>query len=184
MADAGGKSVIRVFVSSPADVMAERERVDRIASRLNAAFAGAVEIQTLRWETEYYTADSTFQRQIADPGACDVVVSLFWQRLGSELPPDFDRMRDGRPYPSGTVYELVKALQASAQSSRGLPHVFVYRKIADVAVPMTDRERYRQAHEQREAFLAFWEEWFVSEQGHFKTAYNTFQTTDDFEAKF
>lgn len=184
MADAGGKSVIRVFVSSPADVMAERERVDRIAARLNAAFAGAVTIETLRWETEYYTADSTFQRQIADPGACDIVVSLFWQRLGSELPPDFERMRDGRPYPSGTVYELVRALQASTQSSRGLPHVFVYRKIADVAVPMTDRERYRQAHEQREAFLAFWEEWFVSEEGHFKAAYNTFQTTDDFETKF
>ena len=68
-----------------------------------------------------------------------------------------------------------------ARSDNGLPHVFVYRKMADAAVPMTDRERYRQAHAQREAFLAFWEEWFVSEQGHFKAAYNTFNTTDDFE---
>jgi tetratricopeptide (TPR) repeat protein len=184
MADAGAPPLIRIFVSSPADVMAERERVDRIAQRLNAAFSGTVQIETVRWETHYYTADSTFQRQIADPGACDIVVSIFWQRLGSELPTDFARMRDGRPYPSGTVYELVKALQASTQSPRGLPHVLVYRKTADAAVPMTDRERYRQAHEQREAFLAFWEEWFVSPEGHFKAAYNSFHSTDEFEATF
>jgi tetratricopeptide (TPR) repeat protein len=184
MADAGDKPLIRIFVSSPADVMAERERVDRIAQRLNAAFAGSVELRTVRWENNYYTADSTFQRQIVDPGGCDIVVSIFWQRLGSELPPEFERMRDGRPYPSGTVYELVKGLQASAQSTHGLPRVLVYRKTADAAVPMTDRDRYRQAHEQREAFLAFWEEWFVSEEGHFKAAYNTFGTTDDFESKF
>lgn len=184
MAQPGEKSVIRIFVSSPADVMAERERVDRIAQRLNAAFADSVELQTVRWENNYYTADSTFQRQIVDPGGCDIVVSIFWQRLGSELPPEFERMRDGRPYPSGTVYELVKGLQASAQNTHGLPHVLVYRKTADAAVPMTDRDRYRQAHEQREAFLAFWEEWFVSEEGHFKAAYNTFGTTDDFESKF
>ncbi|BAT61709.1 photosystem I assembly protein Ycf3 [Variibacter gotjawalensis] len=185
MADAGAKTTtVRIFVSSPGDVQAERERVDRIAQRLNAAFLGAVHIETVRWERSAYTADSTFQRQIVDPGACDLVVSIFWQRLGSELPPDFERMRDGRPYPSGTVYELVKGLQASQQSAGGLPHVFVYRKMADAAVPMTDRERYRQAHEQREAFLAFWEEWFVSEQGHFKSAYNTFNSPDDFEEKF
>jgi eukaryotic-like serine/threonine-protein kinase len=92
-------------------------------------------------------------------------------------------MPDGRPYPSGTVYELTKALRAAANNPGGLPHVLVYRKTADVAAPITDRERYRQFHEQREAFLAFWEEWFVSAQGHFKAGYNTFQTTDEFEAR-
>jgi tetratricopeptide (TPR) repeat protein len=183
-AQTGTETTIRIFVSSPGDVLAERERVDRVAQRINAAFLGAVHIETVRWERSYYTADSTFQRQIADPSACDLVISIFWQRLGSELPPDFERMRDGRPYPSGTVFELVKGLQASQHSTKGLPHVFVYRKMADAAVAMTDRELYRQAHEQREAFLAFWEEWFVSQEGHFKTAYNTFNTTDDFEEKF
>ncbi|MCC7346451.1 MAG: ATP-binding protein, partial [Variibacter sp.] len=184
MAEPGKPPIIRIFVSSPADVMAERERVDRIAQRLNAAFAGTLEIQTVRWENNYYTADSTFQRQIPDPGACDILVSIFWQRLGSELPPDFEPMEDGRPYPSGTVYELSQGMKAAAHNARGLPQILVYRKTADAAVPMTDRERYRQAHVQREAFLAFWEEWFVSEQGHFKAAYNTFGTTDDFESKF
>ncbi|MGO9238908.1 MAG: AAA family ATPase [Methylocella sp.] len=175
---------MRIFISSPSDVLAERERVDRVVQRLNAGLGGAVRIETKRWETDYYTADSTFQSQITDPGVCDLVVSIFWQRLGSELPSDFERMPDGRPYPSGTVYEIARALKARAESKRGLPDVLVYRKMADAAVPMADREKYRRAHEQREAFLAFWEEWFVSESGHFKAAYNTFETTDQFEREF
>jgi eukaryotic-like serine/threonine-protein kinase len=175
---------MRLFISSPSDVFPERERVDRVVQRLNAGLGGAVRIETERWEGNYYTADSTFQSQIVDPGLCDLVVSIFWQRLGSELPPEFERMPDGRPYPSGTVYEIARALKARADSKRGLPDVLVYRKVADAAVPMTNRERYRQAHEQREAFLAFWEEWFVSGTGHFKAAYNKFETTDQFEREF
>ena len=41
----------------------------------------------------YYTADKSFQEQIPDAAAADLVVSVFWSRLGSELPPDLDRLR-------------------------------------------------------------------------------------------
>ena len=41
-------------------------------------------------------------------------------------------MPDGRPYPSGTAYELLTALDGSKQS--GVPDVYVFRKTADAAL--------------------------------------------------
>jgi tetratricopeptide (TPR) repeat protein len=174
---------VRLFVSSPGDVLPERDRVDRVVRRLNAGLQNAVTIEAVRWEHQYYTADRTFQTQIADSGACDIVVSIFWQRLGTPLPDDFERMPNGDPYPSGTVYEVMKAIEARAKSANGLPDVLVYRKLADAVTSVADRERYQLAHEQRLAFLNFWDRWFFTSQGQFRAAYNTFDTTDEFEEK-
>jgi eukaryotic-like serine/threonine-protein kinase len=178
-----GTRIIRLFVSSPGDVLPERDRVDRVVRRLNAGLQKSVRIETVRWEHQYYRADSTFQTQITDAGKCDIVVTIFWQRLGTPLPPDFERMPNGEPYPSGTVFEVMKAIEARAKSEKGLPDVLVYRKLADAATPLVDRERYRLAHEQRQAFLDFWDQWFFTAEGQFKAAYNTFETTDEFEEK-
>ncbi|MFO1148284.1 MAG: ATP-binding protein [Alsobacter sp.] len=174
---------VSIFVSSPSDVMAERERVDHVVARLNASLRGSVVLETVRWEQGYYRADSTFQAQIVDPASCQIVVAIFWQRLGTPLPPGFETMPDGRPYPSGTIYEMVKAVEACRRNPDGLPDVLVYRKVADAAVSITDRERYRLAHEQRELFLTFWDEWFLTPAGQFKAAYNTFESTDDFDGR-
>src|ERR1700744_22646 len=97
---------IRIFVSSPSDVDHERSRISRVVERLQGEFAGVAKLETVRWETQYYRAHDTFQNQIPRAADCDIVVALFWSRLGSELPPQFPRMEDGEPYPSGTAYEV------------------------------------------------------------------------------
>jgi Novel STAND NTPase 1 len=102
-----------VFVSSPTDVAAERGRVQAIAATFNREYQGLVSFETVLWEEHFYKADRSFQPQIAESVACDIVVSIFWTRIGTELPADFARMPDGRPYPSGTAYELLTALDAS-----------------------------------------------------------------------
>jgi eukaryotic-like serine/threonine-protein kinase len=107
------------------------------------------------------------------------VVSIFWTRIGTELPADFSRMPNGKPYPSGTAYELLTALEAS--KAKGVPDVYVFRKTADAILPMADAERRRQAQTQVEALEAFWSEWFRSEKGDFKAAFQNFPTTDAFE---
>jgi WD40 repeat protein len=173
---------IRLFVSSPADVAAEREAVGRVIERLDSAFRFAVHLRTIRWEQDYYTADKTFQAKIENPQSCDLVVSILWSRLGSELPPDFERMPDGRPYPSGTVYELLKALEAKGQ--RGVPDVLVYRKTLGVVTPVEDPSAAQRVQDQLAAVHRFWTERFVSEQGHFLAGYHSFKTTEEFEAQF
>jgi hypothetical protein len=176
--------VVRVFVSSPSDVAPERGRVQAVAAKLNREYEGLVRFDTVLWEEHFYKADRSFQPQIdriGQPGACDVLVSIFWTRVGTELPADFARMPDGKPYPSGTAYELLTALEASKQ--KGIPDVYVFRKTADAALPTADAERRRQAQTQLDALEAFWSEWFKSEQGHFKAAFQTFASTDEFESQ-
>ena len=110
---------VKLFVSSPGDVAPERGRVEAVVAKLNRDYDGLARFVTVLWEENFYKADSTFQAQIPEAAACDIVVSIFWTRIGTELPPDFARMPDGRPYPSGTAYELLTALDALQAS--GVP---------------------------------------------------------------
>ena len=171
--------IVRVFVSSPGDVAPERGRVQAIAAKLNREYEGLVSFETVLWEEHFYKADRSFQPQIMELVACDIVVSIFWTRIGTELPSDFARMPNGQPFPSGTAYELLTALDVSR--SKGLPDVYVFRKTADAPIATADAERRRQAHTQLDALEAFWSEWFKSEQGQFKAAFQSFDSTDAFE---
>jgi tetratricopeptide (TPR) repeat protein len=171
--------VVRVFVSSPIDVAPERGRAQAVAAKLNREYEGLVKFETVLWEERFYKADRSFQPQIPESVACDIVVSIFWTRIGTEQPADFPRMPDGRPYPSGTAYELLTALEAS--KSKGVPDVYVFRKTADAPMPTADAERRRQAQAQLDALEAFWSEWFKAEKGQFKAAFQSFASTDGFE---
>jgi eukaryotic-like serine/threonine-protein kinase len=171
--------VVKVFISSPIDVTAERGRAQAVMAKLNRDYEGRVRFEAVLWEEQFYTADRSFQAQIFEAAVCDIVVSIFWTRIGSELPSDFRRMPRGRPYPSGTAYELLSALMAS--KDKGVPDVYVFRKTADVTLPTADAGRRRQAQTQLDALEAFWSEWFKSEAGEFKAAFQTFASTDAFE---
>lgn len=89
----------RIFISSPSDVFAERERVERVIVRLNGEFGGDL-LEAIRWERSYYTAAKTFQDQIPLPSQTDLVLCILWKRLGFELPADY-RRPDGTT-PTGT----------------------------------------------------------------------------------
>lgn len=176
---------VTIFVSSPSDVMPERERAARVIDRLHSRFRERVKIKPVFFEdTEtYYTADKSFQEQILDAGQADLVVSIFWSRLGSELPSDiFGTMPDGQPYPGGAVYELMQALKA--KQLRSLPDILVYRKIADTGISVTDPAQRRLRNAQLDAFEVFWHQWFVSREGHFRAGFQTFQQADEFEKLF
>jgi tetratricopeptide (TPR) repeat protein len=170
---------VRVFVSSPKDVAPERGRVQAVAAKLNREYEGLVRFETVLWEEHFYTADKSFQPQIPEAVASDIVVSIFWSRIGTELPADFPRMPKGKAYPSGTAYELLTALEAA--KAKGVPDVYVFRKTADATLPTADLERRREAQTQLDALEAFWSEWFRSDQGGFKAAFQNFLTTDAFE---
>jgi hypothetical protein len=57
---------MRLFVSSPSDVAPERARVEVVAARLNGEYEGLEQIEVIRWETGFYTADRPFQQAISD----------------------------------------------------------------------------------------------------------------------
>jgi tetratricopeptide (TPR) repeat protein len=172
----------RIFISSPGDAQFERQRVDRVVARLNGELAGAARLVSVRWETEFYRAHDTFQKQIPASADCEVVVAIFRGRLGTALPPDFEPMPDGAPYPSGTAYEVLTAI-AKRQKGGELPDVFVFRYPDPPLVRLDDAAKEEETRRQWEGLKAFFARWFQTPDGHFKAAFQTFTSTDDFEAQ-
>src|SRR5262245_27397044 len=177
---ADGAREVRVFVSSPGDAQFERMRLERVTERLNGEFQGIVHILPIRWETEFYKAHQTFQAQIPEAAQCDIVIAIFRSRLGSVLPADFRRMANGEPYPSGTAYEVLTAIDAS--KAHGLPDVYVFRFPQPPSVQLDDPKR-AEIETQWEHLKAFFDTWFKTPKGEFKAAFQSFASTDDFEAQ-
>jgi hypothetical protein len=175
--------VFRLFVSSPSDAATERRRVENVVSRLNGEFAGLARLEAIRWETEFYRAHATFQTQIPEAAQCDLVVGVLRWRLGLPLPGDFpSHLPDGAPYPSGTAYEILTAID-KRRAGGELPDVFVFRYDGgppSVRIGQSDAEEIAR---QWSALGGFFEKWFRTAQGQFKAAFNSYGSEDDFEAQ-
>ena len=172
--------VVKLFVASPGDVMQERKRLDAIVAKLNTAFAAAARFDCIRWERSFYKANLNFQEQIPEPAGCDIVIVIFGDRLGSELPEDFSkRLPDNSPYPSGTAYELLSAVAAADQHEK--PDVFVFRKaVGPVSAPVPDASEDADRLEKKR-LDAFFDRWFRTEAGGFRRAFQEFVDPDDLE---
>ena len=131
---------VRVFVSSPGDTHFERMRVERVVERLNGEFSGVAKLEAIRWESKYYQARTTFQQQIPEAADCDLVIAILRHRLGTELPDDFPTMPNGEPYPSGTAYEILSAIEASKQKIRS-------RRLCVPLQRAADRQARRRGHQ-------------------------------------
>ena len=175
------EQVLRLFVSSPGDVLPERQRVDLVVERLNSEFEGLVRIETVRWETSYYSAHDTFQKQIPEAANCDVVVAIFRTRLGSKLPSTFPTQPSGEPYPSGTAYEVLSAMEWR-KAGKDLPDVYVFRypKAPSVELDAPNREEIAQQWGQLKGFF---DTWFLNQSGEFLAAFQDYSSTDDFAKK-
>jgi eukaryotic-like serine/threonine-protein kinase len=171
---------VRVFVSSPGDVQFERSRLQRVIERLNGEFQGLAQLSVFRWETEFYKAHDSFQPQIPEAADCDIVFAIFRARLGSPPPDNFRRMKNGEPYPSGTAYELLTAMDAA--KAQGIPDVYVFRFPDPPSIRLDDPNR-AEIEEQWERLKAFFETWFRTPEGQFKAAFQTFSSTDNFETQ-
>src|SRR5262249_14381 len=155
-------------------------RLQRIMERLNGEFQGVGRLSAVRWETEFYKAHATFQAQIPEAAQCDIVIAVFRARLGTELPADFPPMENGEPYPSGTAYEVLSAIDAA--KGRGLPDVYVFRCPQPPNVQLDD-PRNAQIEAEWTRLKQFFETWFRTRTGRFKAAFHTFASTDEFEVQ-
>jgi hypothetical protein len=164
---------VKAFVSSPGDVAVERERIDLVTRRLNEAFAGLVEIETIRWERKFYSSHAGFQDQIPPAAGSDLVIAIFWSRLGTPLPESFARMAGGERYPSGTAYEVLTAIEERKKGDR--PDVYVFRKT------QPPEDMGEEAKAQWMDLNGFFSRWFQAPDGQYLRAYHRFQTADEFE---
>ena len=174
---------LRIFVSSPSDVAAERARVKPVADRLNGQLEGVVRLEVLRWEDAFYTAAHSFQeaidQAIGNMSQTDMVLCIVWKRAGLKLNPAIWRRKDGSAYESGTVLEYETAVEVSRERA-GVPDVFLFRKSAPVVY---DADRVAEQLEQYQLLQAVWKRWTESEEGYNTAGYQSFADPDDLERK-
>jgi hypothetical protein len=170
---------LTVFISSPGDVIPERRVIKKILEQLNREFSGQLVLIPILWEEDPLLASETFQSQIHPPSETDIYIGIFWSRLGSPLPQDITR-EDGSRYLSGSEYEFEDAMAGFRKS--GKPDLLIYRKTAEIAVPLTNKEEVYGRVEQKERLEQFVRNWFMTEDGESYTgAFHVFNEPEQLE---
>jgi Novel STAND NTPase 1 len=172
---------VRIFVSSPGDVGAEREKAREIFDRLQMEFSGVLHLKPYFWEHEPLRAHTDPQTQTEPLANFDLCVCLLWSRLGTRLYPGLHRKPDGGEYASGTEYELVHALDAFKRS--GAPEVLIYKRQDDPVIPLKPKEERERVIRQYDALQDFFEQ-LTNKEGSVLVGINSYAGLDRFESKF
>lgn len=134
---------LTLFLASPDDVMQERQIVQRVVEKLNVddSIDPWVHIQIhTRNDAELFTpapGDAIDQEEehkgILRAADCDIVVVLFWSKMGASLPEDIVR-EDGTVYEAITEWDYEEAIK-KARDNNGHPEVLVYQSYLPVIRP-------------------------------------------------
>ncbi|WP_372604798.1 response regulator, partial [Actibacterium sp.] len=170
---------IKVFISSPGDVIAERLIVKSVIGRLNDEFAGRALLVPILWEEEPLLASDTFQAQIHPPRETEIYIGIMWSRIGSPLPPSITRP-DGSQYESGTVFEYEDALQG--YQTRGKPEMLLYRKFGAPMVSLADKANVLELLDQIDRLHDYVARNLIGEDGTFSSAFHSFEAPAQFDA--
>jgi hypothetical protein len=177
---------LRVFLASPGDVADERGLALQVLERIqyDPLLRGRIKIEPVAWDQPGAGAPmlatmaphAAISAGLPQPSECDIVVVVFWSRMGTPL-PDTYRKPDGTPYLSGTEWEYLDALNAAQRDGR--PQVLVYRRTEDPALKMSDpkfEEKRRQWQRVDEFFAAF-----RNPDGSIQRGCNEYLHPDDFK---
>lgn len=170
---------LRIFISSPGDVIPERRLVKQVIQQLDEEYGHEVQLVPVLWEEEPLVASETFQTQIIEPGDTDVYLAILWSRIGSPVPKTTVRA-DGTQYESGTAYEFESAM--SSFREKGSPQILLYRKAGAPMVNLADRESVLDHLDQLDRLDKYLDHWFRHSDGSFLGAFHAFTDADEFES--
>ena len=164
---------LKLFVSSPGDLLPEREAVQRVVARINGDYLGVVRFETIRWEEKSYSARAGFQSQIIEASSCDLVIAMLYRRMGTPLPIEVARRDDGSGFESGTAYEIETSLLHA--QTRDAPQLYMFRKTATAALLAPEDCA------QFEVLERFWQRLFVDSAGRILRAFQSFNDALEFQ---
>jgi formylglycine-generating enzyme required for sulfatase activity len=120
------KQILRIVLSSPNDVKAERRIMENVIKELNRGVAADrnLRLELILWETDAYPGFHAEGPQgLIDPilkiEDCDIVLGIFWKRFGTPA-------KGAR---SGTEHEIRTAVGSWRKS--GSPQIMIYFKEAE-----------------------------------------------------
>ena len=172
-----GKRTLKVFISSPGDVIPERRIAKHVMGQLNKELSEQILLVPILWEEEPLLASETFQAQIEAPHETDLYLGILWSRIGSPLPDSILRP-DGTRYDSGTAFEFEDAM--SAYQEKGAPEILLYRKLGAPTISLDQRDQVMERLKQMELLDNYIKKWFIGEDGSYVGAFHNFETEEDF----
>lgn len=177
---------LKVFLSSPGDVAEERAIALQIIERLSydPLLRGRVKLEAVAWDKPgggapllaTMTPQQAVNEGLPTPGECDIVVVIFWSRMGTPLPPDYTKA-DGSRYQSGTEWEYEDAIAAN-RANNGRPDVVVYRRSEQVLLDPAAAD-FADKLAQWQAVQGFFAD-FSAPDGSISRGYNAYDTPGDF----
>lgn len=169
---------IKVFISSPGDVIPERQIAKLVLGRLNDEFSGRAMLVPILWEDEPLLVTETFQAQIHPPREADIYLGILWSRIGSPLPPSICRA-DGSAYESGTVFEFEDALEG--HQTNGKPEMLLYLKTGYPEISLGDRDEVLGRLDQIQLLNDYRQRMLMGKDGTYAAAFHMFERMDQFE---
>lgn len=170
---------IRIFFSSPGDVLDERRLARSVVDELQRRYSGRLELRALFWEELPLEANMSFQQgidMVLSETGVDIAVFILWSRLGSPTGPLM--VDDGwRHYRSGTEREWHLMLQAREEckhnGSPPRPRLFVY--IREDEASWDERQRGKTLDERQQEIdqRRLLEQFIQEEFHHAETEVNT-----------
>ncbi len=182
---------LRIFLSSPGDVPKERKIALRVIEELQYEphLRGKVSLDPVAWDdptcgtvmTPTKSPQECIEEELTRPAECDIVIVIFWARMGTPLPHPLYHKANGQPYYSGAEWEYENAMEAAREHKR--PQVVVYRRLEDPEIKLgapdfEDRaEQYRRVRE-------FFEKFRDRETGANLGGWNGYQKPAEFRKLF
>jgi len=170
---------LRVFISSPGDVIAERLICKAVIGRLNEEFTGKAFLVPILWEEEPLLASDTFQAQIHPPRQTDIYIGILWSRIGSPLPETI-RREDGTIYDSGTAFEFEDALHGFGEN--GHPEMLLYRKTGAPEISLANKVDVLERLDQIDRLQNYVDRFLIGEDGSYVAAFHNFDDGPQFDA--
>ena len=177
---------LRIFISSPGDVKAERDKARQVIDQLQKWYGPAVNLVPVLWEEMPLEIDASFQDGIdvilSDDKGIDIAVFILWSRLGTPV------TIGEWTYNSGTEREFDLMLHALQASGGERPDVLFYRRRDDdaFAAKLSDPDNLDQTENliaQRKLAKNFFQEHFWDENGQNIRAYHSFHQTVEFAGR-
>lgn len=176
---------LRVFLASPGDVADERALALSVLDQLqyDPMLRGKITIDIVAWDKPgagapmlaTLTPQEAIKKGLSTPAECDVVIVVFWARMGTLLPDNWKKP-DGSRYLSGTEWEYLNALEAAEKHEK--PAILVYRRTEKIALDPDD-PAFDSKSQQWQQVKQFFQS-FANPDGSIKRGYNAYLKPDEF----
>ena len=177
---------LHIFLSSPGDVSRERQLAREVIERIQSEqlYRDQLKLEVVAWDKPgagtrmpaNLEPQEAINRGLKKPSECEVVIVVFWARMGTPLSKNHLKP-DGSRYRSGTEYEFLDGFNAAKEADK--PEVWVYRGKQAPSVQLDDPKR-KEKEKQWDLIQAFFAE-FRNPDGSYRIFCKEYDEPSEFK---